>query len=443
MERLRVVPATWAALAILLVLGLVLAPAPATAADPKAGRGDRLLLDDAGWHGRPVQQPHAHTTVKTAATSLPGWAAGPVALGTGAARAGGSERVRELQRRLRRLGYATGPVDGIFGRRTRAALAWFQRKHGLPANGRASARAVGHLRERTGARAERPATPNKRDAPAQPPEPAQTTTPRVAPVARTADDEAPWGIAALALSAVGVALLSVGYAVERRRRRQLAASRPQPVAAAHQPPDPQPPAGRPRALGYVRLARGAPSASFHAQAAAIETGCLARGMTLVSLVSDPEPPRGSTGRPPALTFALERLAAGEVDRLVVSRLDHLAASAEELRRLVDSLAGPHAGIVVLDRDVDTTAIPEPAALDALLAPADRPRPPFVPRARRAIDAHIASMLEEGASREDAVAALNAEPVPPPQGGRWSPSGVDAALRRRGGAGTTEEERFDA
>jgi hypothetical protein len=69
---------------------------------------------------------------------------------------------------------------------------------------------------------------------------------------------------------------------------------------------------------------------------------------------------------------------------------------------------------------------------------------LIPRARRAIDAHIASMLEEGASREDAVAALNAEPVPPPQGGRWSRSGVEAALRRRGGSTeTTWEERSDA
>jgi hypothetical protein len=258
-----------------------------------------------------------------------------------------------------------------------------------------------------------------------------------------ADDEAPWGIAALALSALGVALLVLGYAVERRRRRQLAASRPQPVPAVERAST-EPSTGRPRALGYVRLARGAPSASFHAQAAAIETGCLARGMTLVSLVSDPEPPRGSAGRPPALAFALERLASGEADRLVVSRLDHLGASAEELRQLVDSLAGRDAGIVVLDRDVDTAALPEPVVVDALLAPAEPPPPPFVPRARRAIDAHIASMLEEGASREDAVAALNAEPVPPPQGGRWSRSGVEAALRRRGGGGdTTWEERSDA
>jgi peptidoglycan hydrolase-like protein with peptidoglycan-binding domain len=441
MERLRVVPATWAALAILLVLGLVLAPAPATAADPRTGRGDRLLIDDAGWHGRPVQQPHGHTTVKTSTTSLPGWAAGPVALGTGATRAGGSDRVRELQRRLRRLGYATGPVDGIFGRRTRAALAWFQRKHGLPTDGRASARAVAHLRERTGARAERRRqTPETRDAPAASEESA-AAPPRVAPVAR-ADDEAPWGIAALALSALGVALLVLGYAVERRRRRQLKTSRPQRIPAVHRNV-PKPSAGRPRALGYVRLAHGAPSASFHAQAAAIETGCLARGMTLVSLVSDPEPPRGSAGRPPALAFALERLASGEADRLVVSRLDHLSDSAEELRQLLDSLAGRDTGIVVLDRDVDTAALPDPAAVDALLAPAAPPPPSLIPRARRAIDAHIASMLEEGASREDAVAALNAEPVPPPQGGRWSRDGVEAALRRRGGAGTTWGERSDA
>ena len=62
MERLRVVPAALAALAILLALGSVLAPA-ASAAGRQEATLDRLP-DDAGWHGRPVQQTHSHTAVK-------------------------------------------------------------------------------------------------------------------------------------------------------------------------------------------------------------------------------------------------------------------------------------------------------------------------------------------------------------------------------------------
>ena len=57
----------------------------------------------------------------TTAAMPEGWSAGPVHRWTGYHRAGGSRRVRELQRRLNRLGYRAGPVDGLFGPRTERA----------------------------------------------------------------------------------------------------------------------------------------------------------------------------------------------------------------------------------------------------------------------------------------------------------------------------------
>ena len=439
MERLRVVPAALAALAILLALGSVLAPA-ASAAGRQEATLDRLP-HDAGWHGRPVQQPHPHTAVKASTTSLRGWSAGPVALGTGASRAGGSERVRELQRRLRRLGYGTGRIDGIFGPRTRAALAWFQHKHGLKPDGRSSTATVRHLRARTGAPAadlppagsgngtgngDAAATPE----PVGPP--AVVPAPEVVP-----EPDPSWlRVAVAALLLLGVGLLTFALVLERRRRRRDVPPRrtTAPAPAAHR---------NPRALGYVRLAPGAPSASFHAQAAAIEAGCLARGMTLVSLVSDRDAGRTPQDPPPALSFALERLATGDVDRLVVSRLDHLAQTRDDLAPLLRSVADRHAGLVVLDRDLDTAELPEPVAPEAVLrrTPTARTRRP-VRDAAPAVDAHIASMLEEGARPEEVVAALNAEPVPTPAGGTWTPSGVQAAAGRRRGRTAGREERFD-
>ncbi len=44
-------------------------------------------------------------------------------------------RVFELQRRLEELGYGPGPIDGIFGPRTEAAVRAFQRDAGLVADG--------------------------------------------------------------------------------------------------------------------------------------------------------------------------------------------------------------------------------------------------------------------------------------------------------------------
>ncbi len=55
---------------------------------------------------------------------------------------------RELQRRLREEGFYPGPVDGVFGPGTRAALSQYQARHGLPRTGAlddATGRALGVL----------------------------------------------------------------------------------------------------------------------------------------------------------------------------------------------------------------------------------------------------------------------------------------------------------
>ncbi len=45
------------------------------------------------------------------------------------------EEVRQLQATLNELGFDAGPVDGIPGRGTKAALQRFQEAHGMPADG--------------------------------------------------------------------------------------------------------------------------------------------------------------------------------------------------------------------------------------------------------------------------------------------------------------------
>ena len=79
-----------------------------------------------------------------------GWAAGAVAFGTGYGSPSGSLRVREVQRRLKRAGARPGPVDGLFGPLTRAAVKRFQRRQRVAATGVVGRRTLALLRSRTG-----------------------------------------------------------------------------------------------------------------------------------------------------------------------------------------------------------------------------------------------------------------------------------------------------
>jgi peptidoglycan hydrolase-like protein with peptidoglycan-binding domain len=177
--------------------------------------------------------------------------------GSGHARADGSRRVRELQRRLRRRGYRPGPVDGRFGPRTRSALVWFQIKHGLPETGTVDVHTLATIRSRP-AHAQRAAT----RAPAVPPAPAAAPTPpAVGPT--TAD---PTTIALAVLAAVLALVCAVALRSTVRRARDVADARAEPraarPAAALGPPEsPAAAPGPARGLGYatVPASQGKPS----------------------------------------------------------------------------------------------------------------------------------------------------------------------------------------
>src|SRR5215207_4333385 len=128
----------WPLAALVAALTLMTAPAAfGASSDPPAA---------AGWHGREIRDPLPRHVDDAVARFPRGWSAGSVGAGSGYATPNGSRRVREVQRRLARRGYRPGPVDGRFGERTRAAVIWFQTKHGLPRTGRADARSVSTLR---------------------------------------------------------------------------------------------------------------------------------------------------------------------------------------------------------------------------------------------------------------------------------------------------------
>ena len=45
------------------------------------------------------------------------------------------ETVKQIQQKLKRWGYYTGAIDGVFGAKTRSAVVLFQKRNGLVAEG--------------------------------------------------------------------------------------------------------------------------------------------------------------------------------------------------------------------------------------------------------------------------------------------------------------------
>jgi peptidoglycan hydrolase-like protein with peptidoglycan-binding domain len=247
MRGIRFAHAARTAAVLLVAPALTLATdgdADAHAAPDRAA--DQILLPSASWHGRPIKAPHRHDTVRTSAVDRPldGWSAGPVGYGTGFHRPGGSDRVREVQRRLARLGYRVGPIDGHFGRLTRASVAWFQVKHGLPSTGRATLATVRHLRTRTEPPA---ATADRRSRPGEPAaarEPAweafrQLIGPRVPVPDGRAAQTTTWPVAMWLLIALVAldAVLLLGLYVQRRSGTvtTIALGPPEPLPAEQDP----------------------------------------------------------------------------------------------------------------------------------------------------------------------------------------------------------------
>jgi Putative peptidoglycan binding domain len=90
--------------------------------------------------------------------------AGLLARGAGYGSEAGSKAVRELQIHLRRQGDRPGPIDGLFGPMTQAAVERFQRSHGLAIDGLVGPQTTGRLlaqRAEQPSRSPRPAQAGK------------------------------------------------------------------------------------------------------------------------------------------------------------------------------------------------------------------------------------------------------------------------------------------
>jgi DNA invertase Pin-like site-specific DNA recombinase len=117
-------------------------------------------------------------------------------------------------------------------------------------------------------------------------------------------------------------------------------------------------ARRPRgvpALGYASASAGSSldSPEIEAQRLEIESACQGLGLELVDLVRDHEPRESGGETRPGLSYALERIDAGEASCLIVSDLERLSRHVPELAAVVDRLERARVRLIAIDVGLDT------------------------------------------------------------------------------------------
>jgi DNA invertase Pin-like site-specific DNA recombinase len=210
------------------------------------------------------------------------------------------------------------------------------------------------------------------------------------------------------------------------------------------------PEGRRRVIGYITVRKGTSRAPQDATRA-IRRACERADWCLVEVVVDRDSGRRSLERP-GVGYALEKIAAGEAQGLVVSELMRLVRSQVDLGTFMQWFIEHDAALVGLDLDIDTTTADGRRIADVLITlgqweqrriaqrtktglanakadgrPVGRPSIGDRPALRR----RIVEMREAGMTLQAIADRLNADGVATLRGGaRWRPSSVQAALGYR-------------
>ena len=384
------------------LLGLVAVPAQTHA----SARPDAAA--SAGWHGRAIQDPRPRPRLIRAAWPT-GWKAGTVGLGSGYLHKHGSKRVREVQRRLRQLGYRPGPVDGLFGPRTRAATLWFQHKHGLRTTGRVNRFTLAVLEARS---EHEPLLADDRTTSATTtPDPVEPLTRSVPVPPPTEDPDNPLALPLLLLLAATALGLVVGFLAPELRRRPK------------EPEDPPAPARRPtRVIGYTAV--GPDGEDAHAATEALLERCADRDWALVELIHDDAGRR--LRERPGIRYAIGQIQAGRASGLVVARLRDVTHRMSELAALLRWLGEAGAFLGAADHELDTSTRAGRATARAVIAYGRWERRIATGFSRAQLERQIAEMHRHGISLRAIADALNLAGIAGPRGeGRWHPTDVKA------------------
>jgi hypothetical protein len=216
--------------------------------------------------------------------------------------------------------------------------------------------------------------------------------------------------------------------------------RPEPVAEATPEATPEAASTRPASglqagapvIGYVTAREDAVSGDLSPSERAIEQACARAGWRLVAIVRDPE--GGRILDRPGLSHALEQIAEGQAEGLVVNDARLLSRSLD-FAGLVNWCRDAEAALIALDLGLDTSTPAGSRVASSLIRLNGWAGDRIARRATVAVTVdpevveRVAAMHRDDMPLQEIAESLNADAVPTPSGGDvWWPSTVQTALR---------------
>ena len=248
------------------------------------------------------------------------------------------------------------------------------------------------------------------------------------------------------------ALSGTAGLAERAEARELpAGSDAVPVPPSSGAPTPGTPV-----IGYASCfcSGGASTHELKQQTSVIARECKRLGLRLIEVVGEREPATGKALSRPGLSYALDRIIAGDATGLVVAELSRMTYSAAELGTIMEWLASSSVRLVAAAHGFDTECEEGRLAAQMLIEVSRWERIRLSERTRHGLEAarmsgkstgraavtddpelseRITQMRAQGMTLQAIADRLNEEGVPTVRGGtKWRHSSVQAAAgyRRR-------------
>ena len=258
----------------------------------------------------------------------------------------------------------------------------------------------------------------------------------------------------------GVALALIQLRPRIQARKQHARALEREVDAAASPGDGSRPSeqvnsGALAVLGYASVpahVRHGHDKELRAQLDAIISDCRRRGLMLREVVREREPDRRKGLERPGLGYALQRIADGEANGLVVADLSRVSRSVTDLGEVLEWFSQAEARFVAVTSGLDTGEQSGQLAAHALIRVSRFERQRLSERTRKGLEAArlagrnggrsgvadnpelrdwIAQMRAQGMTLQAIADRLNEAGVPTIRGGaKWRPSSVQAAVGYR-------------